>query len=371
MASVDETEIEEIRTVMFETVMFGMGKHVLEFERKIGRFLGVEAEVIAVNTGTSALHLALEAFDFPRGSEVIVPSITFVASFSAISAAGLIPVPCEVEFPNGHIDCADIEKRLSSKTVAIMPVSYTGTDFDRKTVYELAKKYQLRVIEDNAQAFGSYTFDGQLIGSVGDVSCFSFDGIKNLTCGEGGCIVTNDRELANSIRIRRALGIESDVDLRYKGQRAWEYDVAVQGFRYHMSNINAAIGIAQLQKLETFRKIKLEITDAYFKAIESEAMGEFLVPIQKRSSKSLLHIFTCLLPKGTNRASLRFNLKERGIESGIHYVPNHMHKMYKSSYSLPVAEELGRRVISLPFHCNLCSEDPLKVVKAIKQIISE
>ncbi len=361
MASVGPEELEEIRKVFTETVNFGLGVHVDRFEQEIKTMLGGEVEVICVNTGTAALHLALETMAFARGSEVLVPSITFVASHSAISAAGLKPVSCEVSMPSCHLDCDDLESRITAKTVAIMPVAYAGCDFDRARVYDIARRHKLRVIEDDAHAFGSLNREGQTYGSTGDVTCFSFDGIKNITCGEGGAIVTKDRSYAHQVRVRRSLGIEKDVELRYKGQRAWEYDVAVQGFRYHMSNINAAIGTAQLKKLPRFMAAKSAIHGRYLSELKKQGLEGLLTPTQKPAATDCLHIFSCLLGRGTDRAAFRAALREDGFESGMHYVPNHMHSLYKTEYPLPVAEDLGRRLISLPFH----AEVPLAAVEQI------
>jgi dTDP-4-amino-4,6-dideoxygalactose transaminase len=369
MACVGEEELSEIQQVLMKTVNFGLGVHVAEFEKKIGEFLKTDREVIAVNTGTSALHLALEVLNFPKGSEVLVPSLTFVASYSAISAAGLTPVSCEVEWPNAHIDCQEIEKRITSKTVAIMPVAYTGTDFNRTHLYSLAQKHGLRVIEDDAHAFGCINSEKLMFGASGDIVCFSFDGIKNITCGEGGAIVLKDKELAHKIRVARSLGIEKDVELRYKGQRAWEYDIKSQGFRYHMSNINAAMGIAQLRKIEKFRTKKAKLLHLYREALSATKLSDVLLETQTPQESDILHIYSCILPKGVSRSDVREKMLEMGIETGFHYAPNHLHSMYLSKYSLPVAEELGVRLISLPFHCNMSEEDPLKVIQALSKVL--
>ena len=351
MASVGEEELQALKKVLFETVNFGLGVHVKEFEDEIKKFLNhKELEVVCVNTGTSALHLALESLSFPVGSEVLVPSLTFLASYSAISAAGLKPVSCEVTFPDCHIDVHDMEKRITEKTVAIMPVAYAGCDFDRKNLYEIANKHKLRVIEDDAHAFGSLNHDAVLFGASGDVVCFSFDGIKNITCGEGGAIVTKDKDLAHKIRVRRSLGIEKDVELRYQGTRAWDYDVSVQGFRYHMSNLNAVIGSEQLKKLGKFQIKKQKLLEAYLETINSLALTDFLIPTQKAKTSDILHIFSCVLPEGLDRVKFRSVMSAAGFETGIHYPPNHLHTYYKTDYSLPVCENLGSRLVSFPFH---------------------
>jgi dTDP-4-amino-4,6-dideoxygalactose transaminase len=369
MASVNNDEIDEIKKVFFETVNFGLGVHVEKFESEIKEFLATDYNVVCVNSGTSALHIALEALSFPKGSEVIVPSITFIASYSAISAAGLVPVSCDVSFPDCHIDCEDLYKRITNKTVAIMPVAYSGTDFNREDIYNIADQFNLRVIEDDAHAFGSMNLHGVSFGVSGDIICFSFDGIKNITCGEGGAVLTKDEDLAYKIRIMRSLGIEKDVELRYKGQRAWEYDVSSRGFRYHMSNINAAIGSAQLKKFNLFFGQKQILFNSYINAIKHFDLEDVLIQTQVANLNVCLHIFSCLLSSKLERKSILSLLKEKGIECGFHYVPNHTHSLFKEKYSLPKSEELGRRLISLPFHPSLHIEDTFVVIEAFKKYI--
>lgn len=369
-AFVGDEELIEIKKVFLETVNFGLGIHVQNFEDDIKKFIGVDVDVVCVNTGTSALHIALAALSFPKGSEIIVPSITFVASYSAISLAGLTPISCDVNYPDCHINCEDLEKRIGPKTVAIMPVAYAGTDFDRKSIYEIAEKYKLRVIEDDAHAFGSFTQNGVRFGATGDVICFSFDGIKNITCGEGGAVVTRDKELAHQIRVRRSLGIEKDVVLRYQGGRAWEYDVSMQGFRYHMSNINAAIGIAQLRKFSQIQERKQQLLACYKRAIKDLDLTNVLVMTQEAEQSDCLHIMSCLLPENVNREYVRSELLKNGVESGFHYKPNHLHSFYKTDYCLPHSEKLGPSLISLPFHPTVPLDGVHDLLDKLKNILS-
>lgn len=221
----------------------GMGEEVKNFEEKIKNYLQTNMAVVCVSTGTSALHLALSALGVKDGDEVIVPSLTYVASYQAISATGAKPISCEINPNTLFIDVEDAKKRI---TKVIMPVHYASSSKGIKEVYKLARKFNLRVVEDAAQAFGSKR-NGKLVGTEGDIICFSFDGIKNITSGEGGA---SDKELIQKVQDGRLLGVEKDTDKRYSGQRSWDFDVNHQGFRYHMSNIMAAIGMVQLDRLE-------------------------------------------------------------------------------------------------------------------------
>ena len=236
----------------------GMGKEVQSFEREIAEFIGTELNVICVNTGTAALHLALACLGIGAGDEVLVPSITYVASFQAIAATGARPIACDVTMDKVFIDLEDAEKRITDRTKAIMPVHYGSNSIGIEAVYEFAKRYKLRVVEDAAHSFGCYR-NGKKVGASGDIICFSFDGIKNITSGEGGAVVTADNILARRIMDARLLGVEKDTEMRFEGKRSWSFDVRHIGYRYHMSNLMAAIGREQLKKFLVKENLKLSI----------------------------------------------------------------------------------------------------------------
>ena len=214
----------------------GMGEDVRLFEEEIAAMIGGNRHVVCVATGTAALHLALASLDIGPGDEVLVPSITYVASFQAVSLTGARPIACDVREADVFLDLKSAEQRLTKNTRAIMPVHYASSARGLSEVYAFANANGLRVVEDAAHAFGC-THDGAPVGSQGDVLCFSFDGIKNITSGEGGAIVTGDAEVARRARDGRLLGVEKDTEARYESRRSWTFDVQHQGFRYHMSNL--------------------------------------------------------------------------------------------------------------------------------------
>ena len=251
---VGEAEAEAVRRVIVEDGYLGIGAEVKRFEQELASYLGVDPELVCTaNTGTSALTLAVDAVapcrfgEGARGS-ILVPSLTFVASFQACTACGVTPIACEVLPETGTIDLADCEKRLKKDTFAIMPVHYASNPWQLDEVYAFAARHGLRVVEDAAHAFGC-RHDGRLIGSFGDVACFSFDGIKNITSGEGGLVVCQDRETARIAQDARLLSVEGDTRARFAGERTWDPDVVRQGWRFHMSNIMAAVGRVQLSRL--------------------------------------------------------------------------------------------------------------------------
>ena len=258
--SIGKEELAEVKKV-FDSRWLGLGSWVLRFEKKIKEYTGA-ANVIAVNTGTTALHLALDVLGIGGGDKVIVPSLTFAASVQAICMTGAEPVFCDVEDDTLNMDVDDVKKRISPRVKAIMPVHYRGLFCDMDRILDLAAAKNVRVVEDAAHAFGS-VYKDRKIGSFGDVTCFSFDPIKIITCGEGGAITTSDKKLAQLIYKKRILGIDRDTWSRYKHKRDWFYTVSALGFRYHMSNINAAIGLIQFEKIDRFIQRRRQIAKQY------------------------------------------------------------------------------------------------------------
>ena len=208
------------------------------------------------------MQLAIESCDIGMGDEILVPSFTFVATYQAISGTGATPISCDINPNNLLIDLNDAEKKLTKKTKAIIPVYFTGGVGEIDKTHEFALKNNLRIIEDAAHAFGS-SFKQKLIGSFGDITCFSFDGIKNITSGEGGCVISNDQKVIEKIKNKRLLGVINDTHNRYAEKRSWEFDVKEQGWRYHMSNIFAAIGNVQLNRFKEFSDKKEENLQNY------------------------------------------------------------------------------------------------------------
>lgn len=363
-SSIGEEEKLAVSAVLTKEFL-GMGQEVQLFEEEIADYIGVDqSHVICVNTGTSALHLALACMDIGYGDEVLVPSLTYVASYQAISATGATPISCDVDENTCFIDIKDAKNRLTSKTKAIMPVHYGSDSSQIPSLYAFAKKHKLRVIEDAAHSF-TCTRAGKMIGSEGDAICFSFDGIKNITSGEGGAIITSDSRLQQRIRDARLLGVENDSERRYNGERSWTFDVKHQGFRYHMSNIMAAIGREQLKKANRFAKRRKEIATKYSLGL---AENNFINLLELDFSEVTPHIFVIKIVDG-NRDKLKAKLLEDGIETGIHYQPNHYLSLYRSNYSLPTTEMLSKQILTLPMHFDLTDSDIDYIVAAINDYL--
>lgn len=361
MGCMGAEELAAMQPVM-EYGYFGLGTQVLQFEEALQRYLGAP-HVLAVNTGTAALHIALDALGVGPGDEVITPSLTFVACFQAIAATGATPVPCDVDPDTLSLDVADMERRITPRTRVLMPVDYAGSPCAIDAVLAVAERRGLRVVEDAAHAFGS-TSRGRKIGSFGDVTCFSFDSIKNITCGEGGAVVVRDPALADLIRTKRNLGSDrkpiAGSDL---GNRRWQYQVTTRGFRYHMGNLNAAAGLAQLAKADRFIARRREICRRYDDAFR-QIPG--VRPLRIDYDETAPHIYV-LRVLGGRRDVLSDALRGAGVETSLNYVPNHLQPYFRSDgRSLAETERAFAEMITLPLHCGLSDADVQTVIDGVR-----
>lgn len=340
----------------------GMGADVDKFESELGIFFS--RPVVCVANGTAALHLALQACGIGHGDEVLVQSLTYVASFQAISATGATPIACDINPSTLTLDWRDAERRITSNTKAVMPVHYSGGVGELDEIYEFARKYGLRVVEDAAHAFGS-VYKDKLVGGVGDIACFSFDGIKNITSGEGGCIVTDDPLILQRVKDARLLGVEKDTEMRYAAKRSWEFEVSNQGWRYHMSNIMAAIGSAQLRRAENFFQIRRAIARLY----DEHLRGHPLISLIQHDYNSVVpHIYTIRIQGLRNREKVIERLESSGIQYGRHYQPNHLLAYYSNSKNIDYfyTDSVYAELLTLPLHTDLTLSDVRYICKIVK-----
>lgn len=357
--AIGNAELEAVRKV-FESRWLGMGSVTKEFEDRLREFIGAK-HVIAVNTGTSALHIALAALELKPGDEIIVPSLTFVASIQAILAVGAQPVFCEIQADTLNIDITDVLRRVTPRTRAIMPVHYGGLCCDMDALMPFARERKIWVIEDAAHAFGS-TYKGRNVGTLGDVTCFSFDPIKNITCGEGGAVVTDHDEIADRIIPKRILGIDNDTWSRYRNERNWFYTVAMPGYRYHLSNINAAIGLEQLKQIDAFKTRKQSLVRRYD---ESFRNVDGLV-LLKHNLAETFPFFYIVRVQGGRRDAFMKEMKEKGIGTGVHYIPNHIQPLFADSHvSLPITEQVFEEMVTLPLYYEMTDDNCDTVINAV------
>lgn len=359
-SALGQNELRNVANVL-DAEYLGMGQAVQEFESALSLFFD-DRPVACVNSGTAALHLALQTCGISHGDTVLVPSLTYVASFQAISASGATPLACDIDPNTGLIDLSDAESRLLKTTKAIMPVHYAGNPGDLNAVYAFAKEHDLRVIEDAAHAFGSM-YNGKRIGAQGDIVCFSFDGIKNITSGEGGCVITTDEAVLQRVKDARLLGVERDTEKRYSGSRSWEFDVHAQGYRYHMSNIFAAIGLVQLSRFET-----------EFAPRRQHLASRYAAQLQVLSGIRLFeHDYTAIVPhifpirvEPKHRNALRQHLIDNDVEVGVHYQPNHRLSFYKDESKFPNTDALYDSLLTLPLHVDLSETEQDTVIALIQ-----
>jgi len=336
------------------------GKYILEFEQKFAQYCGVRYG-IATSNGTVALHLALKALGVGEGDEVLVPTLTFIATANTVTYCNARPVFIDSHPDYWCINPAQIEGKITKKTKAIIPVHLYGHPCDMDAIIDIARRHSLCVVEDAAEAHGA-TYKGRKVGSFGDINCFSFYGNKIITTGEGGMCLTNDEGLAKRMKILRDHGMNPD-------KKYW-YDVI--GFNYRMTNLQAAVGTAQVDKLDRLIARRRQLASWYSHAFRDLAgRGLVTLPQEMPWAKSVHWMYSILLEDGfgLNRDKLISELREKGIESRPLFYPLHVMPPYQHfKRSFPVAEELSRRGLSLPSGPRLGEEEVAKIAKSISSL---
>jgi dTDP-4-amino-4,6-dideoxygalactose transaminase len=341
----------------------GMGSITQEFEERIATFLELSnRHVVATNTGTSALHIALLAAGVGPGDEVITLSFNYVADHQAIRMTGADVVMCDIRDDNLGMDCDKAELLITKKTKAIIPLHFAGLPCDQMAVYSLAEKYGLRVIEDAMHAFGT-TIDGRKIGSYGDITCFSFDPVKIITSIDGGCVVVNSLEEVQHLHHLRLLGVDKDTTERYKNKRAWDYDVVSEGYRYHLTNIMASIGVSQIKRVEEFIASRQKVCQTYNQAFSQ--IEELKVP--PTDFKNISPFVYSLRVLNGQREALIAHLQERQIDTGIHFVPVHKHTYFAKARQgdMSVTDKVIKEVLTLPLHSNMKPEWVERIIEGV------
>ena len=363
-SDVGPAELAAIGSV-FERGYLGMGADVQQFEDLLGDFFGRPA--VCVATGTAALQLAVQCCGIGPGDEVLVPSLTYVAAFQAISATGATPVSVDVRDDSLTMDPADAERKVTSRTKAVMPVYFGGGIRGLEQIRTMAKTRGLRVIEDAAHAFGT-EFDGVRVGSDGDIACFSFDPIKNLTSGEGGCIVSDDAEFMDRVRDARLLGVKGDSKARNSERRLYEFEVESQGWRYHMSNINAAIGKAQFAVFPERAALRQDLARTYNEVFQS-VPGVQVLPYEY--DDVVPHIYVVRFPSTEVRDDVKARLlSDINVETALHWYPNHYLARYRDeSGTLGVTEDAFCRMLTLPLHTKLSVDQVRTIAQHVAALV--
>lgn len=367
---------DEIKEVVhsLKTGWIGTGPKVEKFESLIRNYTGAKY-ALAVNSATAGLHLSLVVLGIGSGDEVITTPMTFCSSANVIEHVGAKPVFADVEVASMNIDPDQIEKKISKRTKAILPVHMAGRPCNMSKIMRIAKKHNLKVIEDAAHAIGA-EYKGKKIGVIGDLTSFSFYVTKNLITGEGGMVTTNSQKLAELIKIYALHGMSKDAWKRYTDEGFKHYQVEVPGYKYNMMDLQAALGIHQFYKFEKMQNRRKEIWSIYNQAFKGLPL--ILPSDPEPNTVHALHLYTILVDNDklkTGRDNIQNALHAENIGVGIHFTAVHMHHFYKNKYKykrgdFPNTEFISDRTISLPFSAKLTNKDINDVIRAVKKTLN-
>ncbi|PHM48215.1 DegT/DnrJ/EryC1/StrS family aminotransferase [Xenorhabdus miraniensis] len=347
------------------------------FEHVFAQTFGEDLEAIAVNSATAGLHLALEAIGISPGDEVITTTYTFTATAEVIRYLGADPVFVDINPSTLMIDTTLIEEKITEKTKAIIPVHFSGTTCDMDSIFKIALKYNLKIVEDAAHSLPA-TYKGQWIGSLpSDATVFSFYATKTMTTGEGGMILTKNKDIARRCRIMRLHGINRDVFDRYTSNKAnWFYEIVAPGYKYNMPDIQASIGISQLKKLFFFQKKRQKIAEHYNNELKESPI--ILPPLGLDGDMHSWHLYVIQLNHDLDITREHFidEMVKRGIGCSVHFIPLHLHIYWREKYKLssmdyPNATKVYNRVVSLPLYTKMNNEDQCRIIESIRDILSK
>ena len=368
---IDETEIEAVSQVL-ASKWISSGARVREFERAFAEYLGVK-HAIAVSSCTAALHLSLVVSGISIGDEVITTPYTFTATAEAIRYVGAKPVFVDIEPDTLNINIDNIEQAITPKTKAIIPVHIAGLPCEMDELQSICHKYNLILIDDAAHALPTQ-YNGQFIGNLGNLSAFSFYANKNLTTAEGGMITTNNDAYAGQLQTMRLHGIDKDAWSRQSRRSVWRYDITSEGYKYNMTDIQAAMGLCQLMKLNKQHEHRRNIAEIYQN--ELQKIPQISPPfVPENENEHSWHLYIIQLQE-TDRDEFVDTLRAENIECSVHYIPLHLFDFYQKQYGykegdFPYAEEVFERVVSLPLHPGLSNDDVYTVIEAISNILEE
>lgn len=362
-----EEELQMIREA-FSRSWVGLGPNVNKFEEEWAKFVGAEL-AIGLNSATAALHLALAVFNFPVGKKVLVPSLTFSATASAILYNRLIPVFVDSNQETLGMDLEDMKRKYDKDVVAVMPVHYAGHPVPMDELMPWARQNGLKVVEDCAHTSGAL-YKGKALGTWGDIGCYSFEEKKLMTTGDGGMMVTNQPDLFKDVKAMRWVGIDKD---NWKTAQAythvnhdalhWFYELNVLGYKYNMNDLAASIGLAQLKKLPAMNKRRSAIIQAYMDGIKDVPGVKPLLPYELDK-----YVYQMFGIRAENRDELMIYLKSKGIATGCHYTPLSVQPLFKDwGNNCPFVEKEADRFITLPLHADLLDDEVDYIITNLKE----
>lgn len=368
---IEEEEIGAVVEVL-KSGWITTGPKVRAFEEAFARYLGVR-HALALNSCTAALHLSLEAVGLKAGDEVLVPTLTFTATAEVVAYLRAKPVLVDSEPYHFNIDLRDAEKKLTKKTRAIIPVHFAGHPCPMDTISEFGKSYRLTVIEDAAHALPA-KYHGRYIGTWSPLTAFSFYATKTITTGEGGMVTTDDDGLAERIKLMRLHGMSRDAWKRYSAEGLWRYEVLEAGYKYNLTDIQAALGLVQLGRCEAMWKQRAALAERYNHGLSS--LDAFSIIRVAHGIQHAWHLYVVLVNPEVvriHRDQLIEELRRRGIGTAVHFIPLNLHPYYQKQFSyrpgqFPVAENYFDRCISLPIYPRMSANDADHVVESLKDI---
>ncbi len=391
MPSITEEEIQAVVETL-RTGWITTGPKVKQFEGDFAKFIGCK-HAVAVNSCTAALHLALEAVGVQEGDRILTSPMTFAATAEVIHYLRAIPIFIDIDPVTMNIDPQKIESYLSSCSErglklpkAVIPVHYAGRPCEMSPIMDLARRYRLAVIEDAAHAFPAFYGD-EIIGTLGDITCFSFYATKNISTGEGGMVTTENEEWAERMRIMSLHGISRDAWKRYTAEGSWYYEILAPGYKYNLTDIAAVIGIVQLRRANELWERRIRIASRYHDALKDFAELEVPEMSSDRSSRDAngkngyrhaWHLYVIKLKLETlkiDRDRFIGELKGRGIGTSVHFIPLHLHPYYRDTYGykpedFSVANETFKRIISLPIYPGMLDSDVERVIDAVTDVVT-
>lgn len=364
---IDKEDIKEVVKVL-KSDWITQGPKVEKFEKAVAKYCGVKYAV-AVSSGTAALHAAYSVAEIGPGDEVITTPLTFAATANAIVFCGGKPIFADIKADTLNIDPKAIEKKITKRTKAIAPVDFAGQPCDYNEIKKIAKKYKLLIIEDAAHSLGS-EYMGKKVGSIADMTILSFHPVKTITTGEGGMILTGDKNFYEKLKVFRHHGIIKKPE---KGR--WYYEIENPGYNFRITDIQCALGMSQLKKIKNFIKIRRKIATQYDKSFKD--VKEIITPTEKKYVKAAWHIYIIQLRLDklkAGRKKIFEELQKEGLGVQVHYIPLHLQPFYKKKFGykigdFPIAEKYYERAITLPLFPKMTERDVKKVVKIVKKVI--
>jgi dTDP-4-amino-4,6-dideoxygalactose transaminase len=372
-ADLGEDEVDAVAQVI-RSGWLTMGPKTFEFERRFADYIGA-SHAVAVSSCTAALHLALEAVGVRRGDEVLVPTTTFTATAEVVTYLGARPVFVDIDARALNIDPADIERKITRRTKAILPVHFAGMPCDMTEILEIAAQHKLHVIEDAAHALPA-AYKGKRIGTISELTAFSFYATKTLTTGEGGMITTESEEHARRLQVMRLHGIARDAWKRYGAEGSWFYEVLETGFKYNLTDLQAALGVVQLAKCDGMNRARERVAERYTSAFRTIEAIEVTAALPDRNTSWHLYVLRLRLDRlRIDRNKFIQELADRGVSTSVHFIPLHLQPVYQRDYQyklgdFPVAEQEYERSLSLPIYPTMRDEEVEHVIWAVSDTVS-